>query len=288
VAKESWGRWGPDDEKGAVNWISPSRVARAAKSVTSGRVISLTVPIGPQTPVASHRLPPKRFMDRAGGDSRSSHRRTGRFQFAEDTLLLATHTGTHVDALAHVWYEDALYNGFPSSEISGSTGAKRCGIEKMGPLVGRGIVLDVVRWIERLRPGRAVTSDHLRACLSAEALDIQEGDIVFIRTGWIAKAANSATYFAGEPGLDVEAASWLATQRVAVIGADNYAVEVQPSSEDRFPVHQILLRDYGVPLIENLNLEPLASAGIVSFLVVAAPLPIEGATASPVNVIAIV
>ena len=143
MAENNWGRWGSDDELGALNWLNSKLVLEALKLVREGRVFSLAIPIGQDTPMPAHRHAPAHFMDRDGGDYAAGAKRPGGLQFAEDTILLSTHTGTHIDSLAHVWYEDQLYNGFPANTIRSTTGAQRCGINKLGPLVGRGILLDL-------------------------------------------------------------------------------------------------------------------------------------------------
>jgi kynurenine formamidase len=224
-------------------------------------------------------------MDRDGGDGS-----TAGVEFADDTVLLATHTGTHVDSLAHLWYDQKLYNGF-SKESVRSSGARHCGIDKLGPIVGRGVLLDLagVAGISALDDGFEVTAEHFERCLAEHKLELRDGDVVVLRTGWwSARAAAPGQQFASEPGPGVEAACWLAERQVAAVGADNFAFEVMPSGAERlFPVHELLLRDCGVPIIEGLALDELAAAGVFEFLFVACPLPIVGGTASPLNPIAI-
>lgn len=286
----NWGRWGPDDEVGALNLIGPEQVSKAAALVTEGRVIRLGQDLGPDTVSSPHRKPVERFMTRDGGDYAAGARRPNGFQFAEEVVSFASHTGTHVDALSHAWYEDQLYNGFSSSEVRSTTGAQRCGAEKLRPIATRGVFLDLVaRHSGPLERGHSISADDLMQASQSEGISLQPGDVVLIYTGWFTTAGSGAsTYFSGEPGIDVSAARWLAASGVSAVGADNYAVEVQPSSIDTtFPVHQFLIRDCGIPLIENLVLEELASCGCYVFFFVAAPLPIVGGTAGPVCPVAI-
>lgn len=133
MSKETWGRWGADDERGALNFIGPEQVRRAAGLVRSGQTVSLSQPLSPKTPVPKHRAGVQHFMGRDGGDYAAGARRPGGFQFAEDTVVLPLHIGTHIDALCHVWCDDCLYNGFPGQGTRSTTGALRCGIDKMGP-----------------------------------------------------------------------------------------------------------------------------------------------------------
>jgi kynurenine formamidase len=224
-------------------------------------------------------------MGRDGGDYAAGGKRPGGFQFAEDTVVLPLHFGTHIDALCHAWYDDKLYNGFPSTGTRSTTGAARCGVEKMGPIIGRGVLLDMVKFSGRaLARGEAIT----RAMLEDAGIQLQKGDVVLIRTGWLETMLSSPDYYDGEPGIDVAAARWLAERGVAAVGADNFAVEPVPFPPEKvFPVHQCLIRDFGIPLIEGLVLAPLAEAEASSFLFMAAPLPIRGATGSPLVPLAV-
>jgi kynurenine formamidase len=290
MAQEAWGRWGAEDEAGAPNSIGPDQVRRAAGLVRSGRVIPLAQKLHARMPSPGHRAGLQHFMGRDGGDYAAGGKRPGGFQFAEDTVVMPLHLGTHVDALCHAWCGDRLYNGFPGDTIRSTTGAARLGVEKMPPLVTRGLLLDVAP-DGPLPDGTAVTSAMLREAAARAGVTPEPGDAVLIRTGWWqAQQGRSARLvsFDAEPGLDVDGALWLAEAGVALIGADNFAIEQLPFPEGEvFPVHQRLIRDYGIPLLEGLVLQPLAEAGATSFLFMAAPLPIAGATGSPVSPVAV-
>ena len=289
MVEEAWGRWGSEDERGALNLAGRDEAKRAAGLVRTGQVISLAQPLSPKTPVPGHRAPMQHFMGRDGGDYAAGAKRPGGFQFAEDTLVLPLHFGTHIDALCHAWHDDQLYNGFPSAGIRSTTGAARCAIDKLGPIVARGVLLDVCALVGAPLPlGKAVTREMLEAAQDRAQVAVQAGDVVLLRTGWLESMLASPNYYDGEPGLDIGAALWLAERGVAVVGADNFAIEAIPFPIGQvFPVHQCLLREYGMPLIEGLALAPLADAGVSEFLFVAAPLPITGGTASPLAPVAI-
>ena len=289
MASDSWGRWGEDDELGAFNLIGAAEVLRAAGSVNRGQVIRLGQDLGPSTLVPPHRKTPERFMTRDGGDYAAGARKPDGFQFAEDVISFATHTGTHIDALCHVWCDDLLYNGFPSAGTRSTTGARRCGAEKLAPIVTRGVLLDVAALQPRpLGPGAVISATDLRAAADG-GTHPEPGDVVLIRTGWLGCCADDAgAYFAGEPGIDSGAAQWLVDAGVVAVGADNYAVEVQPSAPGTtFPAHQLLLRNHGMPLIEGLVLDELAAERVSSFLFMAAALPVVGGTAGPVCPVAV-
>lgn len=286
----AWGRWGTGDEAGALNLIGAREVQRAAALVRTGQVLSLAQPLSPRTPVPRHRAGLQHFMGRDGGDYAAGAGRPGGFQFAEDTVIMPLHIGTHVDALCHAWCDGRLFNNYRETTLRSTTGATRLGVDKMPPAVTRGLLLDLVALRGRtLRDGEVVSRDDLEQCLMAARLQIEAGDVVLLHTGWLAEQKGKKDVdFNTEPGIDHEAGLWLAQQDVAMVGADNFAVEVLPFAQASvFPVHQCLIRDYGVPLLEGLELQALAQTGRREFLFVAAPLPIVGATGSPLTPLAI-
>jgi kynurenine formamidase len=282
--KEAWKRWGAEDERGALNLIGPREVQHAVSLVRSGEVLSLAQPLSPKTPGPKHRCGMLHFMNRDGGDYAAGGRRPGGFQFSEDSVVMPLHIGTHIDALCHAWYEDELYNGFSGNTIRSTTGATRLGVDKMPPIVTRGVLLDFVKLYGKpLSNTHAISRGELIEAAAAAEVEIGRGDAVLIRTGWLESQAGVADVsFDVEPGIDVEAALWLAQRDVALIGADNYAIEVLPFAQDQvFPVHQRLIRDYGIPLLEGLSLAHLAAKARSTFLLMASALPIVGATGSP-------
>lgn len=286
----AWGRWGESDEAGAMNLIGPEQVKRATRLVTTGEVIRLAQPLSSRTPVPRHRSGMQHFMGRDGGDYAAGAGRPGGFQFAEDTVVMPLHIGTHIDALCHAWCDGRLFNNYREDTIRSTRGAGRLGVEKLPPIVTRGVLLDVVGLRGRtLEDGEVVTLHDIQACLSSAGLTIEPGDAVLLHTGWLtAQQGKGEVDFNTEPGIDYGAGLWLAQQDVAVIGADNFAVEVLPFAEGTvFPVHQCVIRDFGIALIEGLQLEPLVRSGRREFLFVAAALPIVGATGSPLSPLAI-
>ena len=286
----AWGRWGEDDEAGALNLIGPEQVKRAAGLVRTGQVVRLAQLLSNKTPVPRHRAGLQHFMGRDGGDYAAGAKRPGGFQFAEDTVVMPLHIGTHIDALCHAWCDSRMFNNYREETMRSTSGATRLGVEKMPPAVTRGLLLDVVGLRGRsLHGGEVVSRADLEACLAVAQLEIEPGDAVLLHTGWLAAQQGvSDIDFNTEPGIDYEAGLWLAQRDVALIGADNYAVEVLPFADGTvFPVHQCVIRDFGIPLLEGLLLEPLVRTGRREFLFVAAALPIVGATGSPLTPLAI-
>lgn len=288
----NWGRWGQDDERGAANFITQDGVRDAARLARSGRVYSLSLPVqSSQVPVLPRRAPVQHFMTLDGGDYAAGLSRAGGWQTSDDYLALPVHGTTHIDALSHVWYDDQLYNGFPGSSVR-STGAQRCGIEKLRHLVGRGVLLDLCahQGVASLAGGQVITSADLESCAQAQGVALREGDIMLFRTGWrktFVEQGNAA-FFKQEPGIGKQAAEWIGQRHFAGIGSDNYGIEVIPVEGDRpGPVHRRLIRDFGVYLLELLDLDQLAHDRVYEFLFVAAPLMITGGVGSPLNPLAI-
>ena len=286
----AWNLWGADDERGALNYIGPDQVRRATTLVRSGEVLRLAQLLSSKTPVPAHRCGLQHFMGRDGGDYAAGAGRPDGFQFAEDTVVMPLHIGTHVDALCHAWYDDKLYNGYLGDTIRSTTGAARLGIEKMPPIVTRGLLLDLVRLKGRvLADGETIGAADLLAAAQAAGVMPGRGDAVLLRTGWLeAQKGVKHPSFNAEPGIDVHAARWLIEREVAIIGADNFAVEVLPFPAGQvFPVHKLVIRDFGTPLLEGLMLDPLVASGRHEFMFIASVLPIVGATGSPLAPVAV-
>jgi kynurenine formamidase len=293
IRPNNWGRWGDTDERGAANHQTPDVVKAGAGLVRQGKVYSLALPLRTQkVPVFPRRTPPMHFMTLDGGDYAAGFERKGGFQSADDYIIVGTHATTHVDALAHIWYGDQLYNGFSGNTIR-SNGAERCGIDKIRSLVGRGVMLDLCKHkgVDRLEKSYAITPDDMVACAAAQGVEMRPGDVLLLRTGWLKTFYDqgSQAFFATEPGIGIDAAQWIANMDFAAVGADNYGVEVVPTEDGQpgIPVHTRLIRDYGVYLMELFDLEELARDQVYEFLFVAAPLMITGGVGSPLNPLAI-
>jgi len=287
--REAWGRWGEADQAGALNHIGPDQVRDAMKLVRRGQPISLAQPISAATPVPKSRPGIMHFMSRDGGDYAAGRRRPGGFQFADDTIVMPLHSGTHLDALCHCWYDDTLYNGFAATEVK-SSGSSKLGADKLAPIATRGVLLDFVALRGGpLADGIVIDAEMTRTALQRAGTVLKNGDAVLLRTGWQERSsAGQPVDFDNEPGIDLEAALFLARSGVALVGADNFAIEVLPFATGTvFPVHQRLIRDHGIVLLEGLSLATLAAEDVAEFLFVAAALPIRGATGSPVNPVAI-
>ena len=204
-----------------------------------------------------------------------------------ERMEMTAHVGTHIDALGHFSIGNRLYNGVNAEEAVTDWGLNRLGIEHAPPMVTRGILLDVAGLDggEHLEPGRVITPEDLQNATAAANVTIEPGDIVMIRTGWGRLfGIDNPRYVAGEPGIDVPAARWLTEQGVVAVGCDNMAVEVLPNPNKALsmPVHQHLLVEAGVYIIENLALEELAKENLSSFCFILLATKYKGATGCPV------
>jgi kynurenine formamidase len=304
----NWGRWGPDDELGTLNHITPQDRIAASRLVKSGRTFSLAIPLdenGPQTG-GFGRFNPIHLMIRDGNaavtDTVVRDFYGGRDRWirgTDDILILPLQSGTQWDALGHIVFEKRLYNGYPATMV-GSKGALKNDIAAARDrVVGRGVLLDLPRSQGRewLDPGEPIHAADLERCAEAEGVTIGRGDIVLVRTGQIGQCRNTGswgTYAGGAaPGLALDAAPWIHGREIAAVAGDTWGLEVLPNeTEDVFqPLHIILIVHAGLLIGEIFDLEALAEDcagdGRYEFLFSAPPLPITGAVGSPVNPIAI-
>ncbi len=289
VRPAAWGRWGANDERGALNRLTPQATLRGLATVRSGITVSLAVPLqAGKGPIAGRRTPLQHFMVRDGGDYAAGLAERG-FGFADDCVVMSTHGNTHLDALAHVWQDRRMWNGHPADLVT-SRGARRCGIDRVGPVVTRGIVADLAAAGGPCQDdGHAITPDELRGAVEATRCRPAPGDALLVRTGWLARwRAGEATELRWA-GLHPDCAGWIDDQGFVLVGADNIAVEAGPSRDpaDAAPLHVELIRNRGVYLMELLDLEELAGRGRPEFLLVVSPLPLVGGVGSPVNPVAV-
>ncbi|HEX5466555.1 MAG TPA: cyclase family protein [Candidatus Limnocylindrales bacterium] len=304
----NWGRWGPDDQLGTLNHVTAEDRRAAAGLVRSGRAFSLAIPIdenGPQTG-GFGRFNPIHLMIRDGNAAatgtvvRDFYGGHDRFiRGTDDLLILPLQSGTQWDALAHIIFEDHIYNGYPGTMV-GARGALRNDIAAARErVVGRGVLLDLPRaqgrsWLE---PGEPIGVADLEACARAEGVTVGRGDILLVRTGQLAQCRASGGWgsYAGgpAPGLALETAPWIFDRELAAVATDTWGMEVLPNeTPDVFqPLHIILIVHSGLLVGEIFDLEALADDcaddGRYEFLLTAVPLPITGGVGSPVNPLAI-
>ena len=293
---KNWGRWGAEDEAGALNLITPELRAAAAAEVVHGQAVSCAREL-PVEPNAENRHPALHMMVRGGDDCVSP---SINMESTGDFVGVAFHgmATSHIDALCHVFVDKRMYNDFGAETVK-STGATRCSIMAASDgVVGRGVFLDVprLRGVEWLEPGDAVTSEELEACEKAQNVSVGSGDILLVGTGRDARRAELGPWHpfqVGMAGLHPDCISWLRERDVSVLGCDGVS-DVLPGNHPAewvMPIHQTVIVAMGVHLLDNLRLDRLASAcqkhSKWSFLFTVAPLRVEGGTGSPANPIAL-
>lgn len=290
----NWGRWGPDDEIGTLNLITPERVAEAAKLARTGRVFDLGYTLaadGPQIGLGG-RINPVHLMSMTG---QTSFPDGG--GFADDFIFMPLQCATQWDGLAHVFYDDRLYNGVPASTVT-ARGASKLAIDKLARgVVGRGVLLDIARLngVDCLDADHGITPAELDAAAERQGVEVRPGDILLVRTGWTQRfhQGSAAEFMGDEPGLTLECCRWLREHDVAAVACDNWAVEKYPSGDPgaRMPVHYVLIRDMGMTLGEMFDLEELAADcatdGVYEFLLCAPVLKVANGVGTPLNPLAV-
>lgn len=297
----SWGRWGPDDELGALNLVTPERVRAAAGLVHRGKVFSLALPLdatGPQTG-SFGRVNPVHQMLQDGGDVASGAQdHMAALRYTDDTVFMPLQCSTQWDALAHIFHDGKMYNGFGPEQVT-SQGAKKNAVTGLTDrAVGRGVLLDIPRlkgkpWLDMSEP---IEGADLEACARQQDVQVHEGDFLLIRTGRIGYVRDQGSwgdkgeYTGGPaPGLTLSTADVLVGWRIAAYATDTWGTEMRPNeTPDVFqPLHIILLVNAGIWIGEMFDLEELAADcaedGVYEFMFVAPPLTITGAVGSPVN-----
>ncbi len=297
LAAHDHSRWGADDQIGAGNLLTVERRLAALRSVNDGRIYDLSHEIGANAPyLLPNQTPFLLSIWASWRDSIKRRRRAGARNDAGTNLErveLTMHVGTHIDALGHFSIGDRLYNGLSAAEVVTDWGLDKLGIEHAPEMITRGVLLDLAGLDggQFLNPGRAISPDDLARAADAAGVAIAPGDIVLIRTGWGRFfGVDNARYVDGEPGIDVPAARWLTERDVVAIGCDNMAVEVMPNPDRglMLPVHQHVLAEAGVYLIENLALEELARDRLTAFCFILLATKFKGATGCPVRPVALV
>ena len=298
----NWGKWGPDDERGTLNYIAADAIVHAAQLVKRGAVFSLAIPFdakGPQINQPRRFNPIHRMMLTGPDCTTGAVKFPGGVGFTDDMVVMPLQCATQWDALSHCLLDGQLYNGYDANEVS-SRGARRLGIEKVARgVAGRGVLVDVprVHGVSWLEPGYAITSEDLDAALAAQRVEVRSGDVLLVRTGMMAmcKAKGSWGDYAGgpAPGLSFYTAEWVHRHQLAAVATDTWAMEVQPHEiPDSFqPLHQVFLVNMGLTIGEIFQLDELADDcgrdGVYEFFFAAPPLPITGAVGSPINPLAI-
>jgi kynurenine formamidase len=279
--------WGVGDERGAANRMGPETVLRGLRLVREGKVYELGRVLEPAMPTYGAR--------RFGIQTARSSGPTGSNRLRGNEELVVTElaqVGTQLDALPHIAIDDMLYNCVKIEDVATRRGFTKLGVEKVGGIVTRGVLLDVaaVKGVPMLEAGYEITVGDLEAAIRRQGVTIRVGDAILVHTGWSRLwMKDNARYSDGQPGIGIAAAEWIAKMNPILVGSDNWGLEVQPQPNKNlaFPVHQILLTTHGIFQLENLELEALVRDKVSEFAFVVLPLKIKGGTGSTVAPIAI-
>jgi len=301
--------FGPDDQTGATNRVTPAVTKAAAAEIQTGIVTPMAFNLTDSVPLFGTRFSKTiltSFATMPGAEFGNN-----KLSYMEDTYLSQSHVGTHIDGVGHIGVQDCYYNQTPMGKYVTQNNLKRLGLENIKTFATRGVIIDAVKVLQAagklktnpacrtpcLDAGTLITEADLQAGLKMYNVTLREGDAVFIHTGWgdlfQQYPAQNATYNSGQPGITNSAAVWLASQKVVVVGSDNWAVEVIPgeNKDIAFPVHKTLITDNGIHIIENVRTDLIAAAAESSkratfFLSMTVP-KVVGLTGTFVNIEAI-
>lgn len=295
----NWGKWGPDDQVGTINYITPQVIQEAATLVKRGKVFSLAIPLQPDKPGWPGRVF-RHFMTRTGQTATTGIAGT------DDMVVLYLQVSTQWDGLPHIHYNGKMYGGFEVLQYVTHDGASRNDIDQLkDKLVTRGVLLDVARFkgVDHLERGYIITAEDLENTAKHQGVAMKQGDCLMIRTGWMNVLLDwqwpgRNPYEDGEPGLGLSAAKWVKDQHVACLATDSLAVEVIPFDPEAlevvstegskaFPIHVELIVNQGMIIGELFYFEELAkdcaTDKVYEFMFVAPPLRVVGGVGSAIN-----
>jgi kynurenine formamidase len=288
---ETWypSKYGAQDTLGAINNLSAEKVVQAAKLVTTGKTYALGVETGPDSPA----YPPRTYSmtvlqpGDGTGSTMGSNQATGN----DDLMTVWMGIGSQIDGLGHMGINHVYYNGNRAQDFVTPTGLTKLSIDRLPPIVSRGVLIDMAAHMGKpiLEPGTAFNSLEIKAAAKAQNVKIDSGDVVLFHTGWMNVVEDKARFMAGEPGLGVDGARYLAGLGVVAVGSDTWALEVLPSEDptQAFPVHPELLAKNGVYILENMDTRALAADGVHEFLFVLGQPRFVGAVQAVINPVAI-
>jgi kynurenine formamidase len=274
--------FGPDDQTGATNRVTPAVTKAAAAEIQTGVVTSMANDLVDGIPLFGTRF--SKTILSSFAVTPGAEYGNNKLSYMEDTYLSQSHVGTHIDGLGHIGIQDCYYNQTPMGKYVTQNYLKRLGLEHIKTFATRGVIIDAVKVFQAagklkanaacktpcLDAGTLITEADLQAGLKMYNVTLREADAVFINTGWgdlfRQWPAQNAAYNKGEPGISESAALWLAAQKVVAVGADTWAVEVIPGEREdvAFPVHKTLLTDNGIHIIENVRTDLISDAAAKS------------------------
>jgi kynurenine formamidase len=280
-------KWGAMDQRGAANHMKPATVLNAAKLIRTGEVIELGHVLNESMPLSAGRhfdLLSKPSTAPNGGNNRISN----------EELVVAEigQVGTQFDGFSHQTHGNSLYNCFKLNEILSRDGFSKLGVQNVGTLFTRGVMIDVAKYknVPILPDTYEITVADLEGAMKRQNTTINPGDAVIIHTGWgTLWGKENARYSRGNPGIGIAAAQFLIAKDPMILGGDSAPVEVNPNPDKALsiPIHQLALVVNGVHLLENMKLDELAAKNVYEFALILQPLKLQGATGSTVAPIAV-
>jgi len=299
----NWRRWGEDDDRGTLNYLTPDKRVEAAALVRRGASFSLAQRFdadGPQRGWRRRTNPVHTMLDTGLDAERGGQGFPHGIGGADDVIFMPLQCSTQWDGLGHIFDHGVAWNGRRAGDVVTSEGDRLTGIERVADVIaGRGVLLDIGRAFGtdgELPDGFAIMPEHLEETAARAAVRIGRGDIVLVRTGQLTRTRRDGwgEYAGGAaPGLSFTCAGWLHGTEIAAIATDTWGFEVRPNEFDVAfqPLHQVAIPHIGLTIGEMWDLDALAdhcaADAIYEFLLVAAPLPITGAVGSPINPIAV-
>jgi kynurenine formamidase len=296
-------QWGPNDEAGSTNFYTdPEVVKRALAEAKEGKIYSLGHPYTADMPL----IPTRSFQLRIPGTPTGGPMGSNKLVYHDEFVATEIgQVGTQFDGLGHVGVQVGepgdqrnmrYYNGVTELEMANESGLKKNGVEKLHPIIARGILIDAagLKGVDAMEIGQEITMADVRAALKRQGMEdfkFMPGDYIIFRTGWTKYwIKDNKKYNSGEPGIGMEVAKWMAEEvKVGGYGGDTFATEVIPNPDPACGVclHSYLITRNGIVNQENMDLEALARDKVYHFLYVFVPVPIAGATGSPGAPIAI-
>lgn len=283
-------KFGPDDEIGAANLLTPERALAAAKLVTTGKTYSLGVETNAKTPAFGPRS--WALVINQPGQVGGVGLGPTKTNYNDDIYMGYVGTGTQIDGLGHIGVDNVYFNCNKNSEFVQANGLTKLGIQKVPNIVTRGVVLDMTAYYGKdvLDEGTAFNQKEIDEQAAKQGVEIREGDVVLFHTGWLSLVGNDdKRYIAGEPGLGKGGAEYLASKNVVAVGADSWGLEAIPFEEGVgvFEVHQILIPRNGIYILENIKTDELVADQAWEFMFVLGPSKMTGGVQSIINPTAI-
>src|SRR5215468_2970891 len=282
-------KWGPNDEIGAANYLTPELVVKAAGLIKTGKTYALGIPVDSKTPA----YPPRGFKVTIVQPGQAGIPGLGpsKMTYNDDIIEGWVGIGSQLDGLGHIGVEHVYYNGNKLGDFADPSGLKKLGVEKVPPMVARGVLLDMAAHFgtDVVKEGTAFNTKEIEEVAKKQGVEIRQGDVVIFHTGWLSLIGkDDRRYSAGEPGLGVDGAKYLVGKGVVAIGADTWALEVLPfEGKTVFEVHQILLPMNGTYILENMNTADLAKDKGYEFMFVLGTARFKGGVQGMINPVAI-